>query len=178
MHSGITFQALFTCAPPYFFIGSSGICMMGSIWAIILTISHSDHMAGQSNAILTMTLLPVSSAILSGRTITLMHPSNFLASSVAPVVSTGASSALGLSIECETLSSSDIVLTTSGAIINDSAAAFMIQKPTSGSNLVFLTGVGLSLLAAGFCAMFVSLPRVNVHLSALVNLTVRAPLSA
>ena len=178
MHNGIIFQAPVACVPPHVFIGLSGMCIMGSISAVILIISPSDCIAGKTNAPLAMTFFPVTSAILSGGTIITMYPTNFFASSVAHVVSAGATSVPALNGARKTPRSTAVVLTTSGATINASVAAFIIQKPASRSNLVFLTGIGLSLLAAGFCAQFISLPRATLRLSAVVYLTVRAPLSA
>jgi len=178
MHNGITFQAPFACAPPYFFIGPSGMCIMGSTSAVIFAISPSDRIAGNADATLTMIFLPVISVIFSGCTITLVPASNF-ASSIAPVVSASASSVPGmftLCIACGAASSTAVVLTTSGATINASAAAFTIQKPAaSGSTFVFLTGIVLSLLVAGMFAQFISLPLVAVQLNDMVYLTVRAP---
>jgi len=177
-HNGIIFQEPVACVPPYVFISPSVMCIMGSTSTVILTISPSDCMAGKTDAPLAMTFFPVTSAILSGGTSITMHPTNFFASSVAHVVSAGASSVPGLNIARGAASSTAVVLATSGATINASAAVFIIKKPASRSNVAFLTGISLSLLAAGFCAHFISLPRLALHLSAMVYLTVCAPFSA
>ena len=175
-HNVITFQTPVACAPPYFFIDTSGMCIMGSTWTVIFTISPYDCIAGQVNANLAMPLIPVTSAIFSGGFITLTYPSNFFASSVATVFSAGVTSAPGMNIARGAPSSMAVVLTTSGAIINASAEAFTIPKSASSvSNLIFLTGIGLGLLVAGFCAQFISLALVTVQFSAMEYLTVRAP---
>jgi len=178
MHIGIAVQEPVACALPYFFIGygPSGMCLVGSTSTVIVTISPFDRIAGKTNATLVMTFFPVTSAILSGGTITMMHPTNFFASSVATVVSAGAISVPGLNIACGAPSSKAVVLTASRAIISASAAAFTIQKPAvSVSNLVFLTGICLSLLVTVIFAQFISLSLVTVQLSTMVYLTVRAP---
>ena len=151
---------------------------LGSTSTVIFTISPSECIAGKTDATLGMTFFAVTSAILSGGTIITMYPTNFFAVSVAHVVSAGATSVPGLNIARGAAISTAVVLTTSGATINASAAAFIIRKPASRSNVVFLTGISLSLLVAGFCAQFISLPRVALRLSAMVYLTVRAPFSA
>jgi len=146
---------------------------MGRYGDVIISPSHG--IAGKTNATLAIPFVSVTSAIVSGGTITLMHPFNLFASPVAPVVTVvpaGASSYLGLNIACGAHSSMAVVPSTSGATINASAAAITVQKPAaSGLNLVFLTVIGLSLLVAGMFAQIVSLPLFN----AMLYSTVRAP---
>jgi hypothetical protein len=176
INKGIIFEASVAFFSHYVFIGPLGMCIMGSTSTVVFSISSYDCIVGKANATLMMILLLVTSAILSGGSITLVQPTNFFASSVAPVVSAGASSIPDLNIACGVLNSTAVVLTTSGVDINAFVAAFRIQIPAaSGSNLVFLTGIGLGLLVAGFCAQVISLPLVIARLGATVNFTVRAP---
>jgi len=170
-HNGIIFQAPVACVPPYVFIGTSEMSIMASTSTVIFTISPSDRIAAKANDTLAMKFFPVTSAILPA-TITLMYSS--IAASIAPVVSKGASNIPGLNIACGAPSSKAVVLTTSGAAIHAVTAAFTMQKPaSSGSNLDFLTVIGLGLLVTALCALFISLPLVAVQLNATANLTVR-----